>query len=370
MHRDAQDRYSAFGQAALLGLAHALVDAASGYLLFSDLGRPVGAGLLLTYTAIAFGGQAPLGWVVDRLSRARLSAGAGVALVAAALLGAPWWPVAGLVAVGVGNALFHVGAGAQVLRRSGLRSADGGLFVGPGALGIFAGASLGLQEVDARAALVIMLAAALPLVTHRVTWSAPAPELTARPSVRTPALAVLAAAGLLASVTIRALAGGGANTYWHDRAPAMLLAIAAAACAGKVLGGFVSDRLGWSRASTLALVAAAPLLGPLLGSPPAAYAGVLLLQATMPVTLKATHLLLPDRPALAFGLPCLAILVGALLGKAPLPALATAPGVVGMLLLSAALVWLVLPLFDRLRADRAPTGRASVQAGLPSSPAG
>jgi predicted MFS family arabinose efflux permease len=150
----------------------------------------------------------------------------------------------------------------------------------------------------------------------------------------------------------------------------MLLAIAAAACVGKVLGGFVSDRVGWRRTSTLALLVAAPLLGPLLDSPLAAVAGTLLLQSTMAVTLKATHLLIPDRPALAFGLPCLAILAGALLGKAPLPALTTAPGVAATLLASAALVWLGLRLLDRLHTTLASAGKASVQVGLPSAPVG
>ena len=41
---------------------------------------------------------------------------------------------------------------------------------------------------------------------------------------------------------------------------------------------------------------------------------MLVFQFTMPVTLAAVYLALPRRPGLAFGLPCLALLLGALPG--------------------------------------------------------
>jgi hypothetical protein len=45
-----------------------------------------------------------------------------------------------------------------------------------------------------------------------------------------------------------------------------------------------------------------------------ACAGLLLLQTTMPLTLKAVHHAMPGRPGLAFGLPAAALLLGALPG--------------------------------------------------------
>jgi FSR family fosmidomycin resistance protein-like MFS transporter len=332
--------------AAALGLVHALVDAGSGYLLFRDLGgaspRAFGQ-LILLYDAIAFAGQVPLGWLLDRLRAARLFAAEGVALVAAALLVASRSPILGVVLVGLGNALFHVGAGAHVLRSSGRRAAEGGVFVGPGALGIFAGVWLGSQGVSCRGALLGLSLAAfagllwlLPLGRAEERRETEPTMTQGQRGARAPLL--LAAACLLSSVVVRSVAGGAVNGVWRAVDPGPLGWLAAAAFAGKAAGGYAADRLGWARTSAVALAAAAPLLSVWVGSAGAAVLGMLLLQSTMPVTLKATHLVMPDRPGLAFGLPCLALFAGVLLGIAPLPALSSAPALLVGLLLSGALV--------------------------------
>ncbi len=59
---------------------------------------------------------------------------------------------------------------------------------------------------------------------------------------------------------------------------------------------------------------AAPLVAAGLHRFDAALIGMLVFQFTMPVTLAAVYLVLPQRPGLAFGLPCLALLIGALPG--------------------------------------------------------
>lgn len=344
---------------AALGLVHALVDAGSGYLLFRDLAgespRAFGA-LVLLYDAIAFGGQVPAGWLLDRFRAARIFAAEGVALVAVALLVASGFPVLGAVLVGVGNGLFHVGAGAHVLRRSARRAAEGGVFVAPGALGIFAGVWLGSHGVSCRGVLLGLLAAAfagllwlLPLERGEER-EPPAPAVA--PGRRGGALAplLLASACLLGSVVVRSVSGGAINGAWSSIDPALLAWLAVAAFAGKAVGGFAADRLGWIRTSAGALAVAAPLLSVWSGSAGAALLGMLLLQSTMPVTLKATHLVMPGRPGLAFGLPCLALLLGVLLGLAPLPALSSAPGLFTGLVLSGALVVAGLRLLAPARA--------------------
>jgi len=62
----------------------------------------------------------------------------------------------------------------------------------------------------------------------------------------------------------------------------------------------------------LALLIAAPLVAAGLQRFDAALSGMVVFQSTMPVTLAAVYLALPGRPGLAFGLPCLALLLGAL----------------------------------------------------------
>ena len=92
----------------------------------------------------------------------------------------------------------------------------------------------------------------------------------------------------------------------------MLMAgIPLAACAGKMLGGIVSDRAGWILTSVGALLLSAPLIAFNGGELSLALPGLLLFQMTMPVTLVAVWCLMPGRPATAFGLPCLALIIGA-----------------------------------------------------------
>ena len=140
-------------RALLLGGAHALVDAASGFIVFRDIGsgrydRAAVLTLVLLYNTLAFGGQAPAGALADRLQAWRGLAVLGSLLAAAALALGPLSTAAAVVIVGIGNALFHVGAGGHVLATSGRRATESGVFVGPGAVGLAAGIWLGGKALD------------------------------------------------------------------------------------------------------------------------------------------------------------------------------------------------------------------------------
>jgi len=305
--------------ALLLGLVHAFVDAASGFVIFRDLAStdlPQSAivAWVVTYNVLAFGGQVPAGALADRLGSYRLFAVTGTCLAALALRVSPMATAPGILIVGLGNALFHVGAGAHVLARSGDRSRESGVFVGPGAIGLFVGIWLGSQDLPCRWALVSALTIAAPLSFWAARARTIATEPLPKPLSSAWTLALLSAAGLLGSVLVRSLVGGAVAGAWRGVSPGVVALLAGAACLGKLAGGFVGDRLGWSRTTVVALLASTLLLSLFVEHPGAAVLGMLLFQMTMPVTLKAMHHLLPQRPGLAFGLPCLALLVGALPG--------------------------------------------------------
>jgi FSR family fosmidomycin resistance protein-like MFS transporter len=306
--------------ALLLGVVHALVDAACGYLLYNDL-RSTGLPLstivswIITYNLLAFAGQAPLGYLADRLESYRGAAIAGALGAAAALALAPTATRAAVVVTGVANALFHVGAGALVLRASGERSTESGVFVGPGAIGLFAGLWLGAHSVPVRWAFVLALLVAIPLL-NQLSRGVVQPFEGTLPKMRSGVivLVMICAACLLGSVTVRSLVGGTIAGPWRGVSTQVLLMLALAACGGKMLGGFVSDRLGWTTISVSALLLSAPLITLWVGYAAGAVLGMLLFQMTMPVTLKAMHHVLPTRPGLAFGIPCFALILGAMPG--------------------------------------------------------
>lgn len=295
----------------LFGAIHALIDATTVMVIFSTrtihgLSVHQGAVLVLFYDVLAFAGQAPMGWFIDRFRLWRPTALTGIALsvVSVALLGVH--PQAAMIAAGIGNAAFHVGAGALSLHVRPGRATPPGIFVAPGALGLAAGTIIGKGGYAVAwpfyAALVIALALAWLAECPSVERGKPAPV---RDLSKPTAIVLL----LLFSIAIRSLVGK-AGAYEVPRETTILFGVAAAAFAGKAMGGVLSDCFGWIAVSVGALLLSAPLLA--LGGDNAIMitVGMFLFQMTMPVTLVATHALMPDRPGLAFGLNCLAYIIG------------------------------------------------------------
>jgi len=303
---------SAMGLAIRLGVIHALVDAACAAILYAEvaldrLPYETLIALVLLYNVLAFGSQWLVGILADLRGAYRSTAAVGTLLIAAAAVTEPFYPWAGAALAGIGNACFHVGAGAVVLRQSYGRAAESGVFVGPGAIGLVTGLWLGLNSDLWRLPIIALLVGS-SLVLPRLMPSCDAPAV---PRVRaTASWLALPVALLLGSVAVRAAIGGLLSGSWRTSA----FALAAAALTGKCIGGLLSDRLGWRSSSTLALLLAAPLVAAGLHRFDAALTGMLVFQFTMPVTLAAVYLALPRRPGLAFGLPCLALLLGALPG--------------------------------------------------------
>jgi hypothetical protein len=127
------------------------------------------AALLLLYHVIAFGLQTILGLMVDAMAAPRLAAVAGCLVSASALLIPS--PIAAIVVVSFGNALFHVGGGVISLQISPHRATAPGLFVAPGSLGLLLGMILGKSCPVAVAPLL-----AASVVLCLLMASSPVPE--------------------------------------------------------------------------------------------------------------------------------------------------------------------------------------------------
>ena len=112
----------------------------------------------MLYNFFAFAMQMPLGLLADALGRNRR-----FALVGALLVGLvcclPAFGAAGAVILGLGNGLFHIGGGLDVLNLSGRKAAPLGVFVSPGAFGIYFGTLLGKSGLSPLPILSILLLA-------------------------------------------------------------------------------------------------------------------------------------------------------------------------------------------------------------------
>ena len=282
---------------------HFWVDFSCALLMFSQIsGTGEWALCALLYNFCAFALQMPIGLLADRLGRQGRLAALGCGLVTAGWVFAPI-PAAAAVTAGMGNACFHVGGGVAILRDGGDRAAPLGIFVSPGAFGIYLGTLLGRRDGFpgwAAAAGLVLFALALLLPERREGETAAPAEA---PSPDRNEVVVLICCFLV--VVLRSYLGMVLAFPWKTGGWA--LALTCALVLGKAAGGFLGDRLGMVRASALSLGLAAVLFC-LSGSPWAGTAAVFLFNMTMPITLWAAARLLP--PGFAFGTLTFALFLG------------------------------------------------------------
>ena len=285
-------------------LAHLLVDAVCAAAV---LGGPAGTLMqaALIYNSFAFSTQCLVGLVTDRTGHCvRITPWACLWVALAGLLPLGWgWQAA---IIGLGNSLFHVSAGTVTLEDAGEKAAPLGLFVAPGALGVFLGKAFPAARLILCAQLLLC---AVPLFFEgrKERWLPPA-----APAAPAGGLS-LAAVLLTLAVAVRAVGGAASGTagqqsLWLAALPVLLVFL------GKSAGGFACDRLGSSRTALLSVPLAAALI--LLGgrSPAAGAAGQFFLNLSMPVTLFLLYRCLPDSPGFAFGLAASALWPGTLIG--------------------------------------------------------
>lgn len=291
-------------------LAHFLVDLCCALLMFRITPAASDAALLfLVYNYCAFALQMPIGLLADRLDCNALVAAAGCALVALSFALSSL-PMAAVVTAGLGNALFHVGGGVDVLGDSGKKAAALGVYVSPGALGLFFGTMLGKGEFPLLFGAVMMLAALAAILIMaqctgvlRASHNAP---LSFRGMARFDVL--LPALCLFLVVVIRSYAGMTMRFDWKSMGNWALIATLAVML-GKCAGGFAMDLLGARTASLLSLAAAAVLFF-FADNPYAGVAAIFLFNMTMPVTLWALAQRMPGCKGFSFGLLTFALFLG------------------------------------------------------------
>ena len=292
---------------ALYSLAHFWVDLSCALLAFRSLSAsPDFALCLLLYNFCAFALQMPLGLLADRLDRNGAVAAAGCALVALAY--AVPLPLAAAVTAGVGNALFHLGGGIDTLNTGLRRSAALGIFVSPGAVGLFLGTLWGRGDAVslwAGPVGLLVLAGAILWLCRRTFGSLRSGNAPLDP---TPREGWGPLVPLFLVVVLRSYMGANQAFAWKSQGQwALVLTLALAL--GKAGGGLLSDRLGPRRAAgwSLGLAVALYLLS---GAPLPGLLAVFLFNMTMPMTLWAAAQLLPGAKGFGFGLLTFALFVG------------------------------------------------------------
>ena len=299
-------------QFVLYCLGHFWIDFSCALLMFTHL-RGGGQWLLciLLYNFCAFALQMPIGLLADLLSRNSCVAALGCALAALGW-GFAGSPIAAAVLAGVGNGCFHVGAGCDVLQAK--RSAALGVFISPGAFGIYLGTLLG-KGASVLGWIVIAGLACFGALPVLLDWRRGSLNSGNGP-VRVSPGSRLALFCLIVVVVLRSYVGMIQNFEWKQGS----LAVAAVCMLvfGKAAGGFLGDAVGMRKAALFSLALSA-LLFVFGGIPLAGLAGIFLFNMTMPITLWAVSRLLPDAKGLSFGMLSFALFLGFLPTYASLP---------------------------------------------------
>ncbi len=286
---------------AFYALCHFVVDLLCANAAFSR-GPGEAFGFLL-YNFFAFAVQMPLGLIADRVGRGKWFAFGGMALVALCCC-LPQLGLAGMCLLGLGNALFHVGGGLDVMNLYPDRAAPLGIFVSPGALGLFMGTLWGTQG-HGRWSVLLVILPALWAVRLQKSCQDDAPGSG---PVTFPRFSFLPWAALLFLVVVLRSYGGMAAAFDWKTGLWSWVAVAAVVL-GKTLGGFAADRLGCVRTSLLSLGLAVVLF--FFGG--RAFWGVLALLAfnmSMPITLFALARAMPGCKGFSFGLLTFGLFLG------------------------------------------------------------
>lgn len=309
---------------AVYSVAHAAVDFSCAFLVYrAMLDDPLIGLCLLFYNFCAFALQMPFGLLADGWNRNAVVAAAGCGAVALAYL--PVFPaIAAAVIAGIGNGLFHVGGGLDVLNDSGKKASALGIFVSPGALGLYFGGILGGGDVLSAflPPIVLLAAGGLILVVARSTYNG-FTSLNAPTELSLSKDGLLSAVLLTAVVALRSYMGFNQTLPWKGTWHWGVI-VTVALVLGKAFGGFLCDWVGAKKATVLSLGLAAVCYfcsaDPLCGT-----MAVFLFNMTMPITLWAAAKLMPGGKGFAFGLLTFALFLGYLPTWLGWPSLLTTP---------------------------------------------
>ena len=323
---------------ALYSILHFLVDGVCALAMFGTFAtRENWYVNILVYNFCAFALQMPLGVVLDGLCEKRSNGKAllpylyAVAGVVLTLTGAFLHPVV----LGLGNALFHLGGGVSTIQEDtakGRRGRGLGVFVAPGALGLYIGTLLGKSGEIALWSIVLPVGVVMVsgllfgrkhlLKTVTVDGKVTEHLLSSDRESLTPATrgqenetaqngrssALGLAAGCLFVVILRSYIGMAVSFSWKTTVLAGTLAVCAVVL-GKVAGGFAAAAFGIRRTMVISLGAAA-VCYLLSGNMAAGIMALFLFNMTMPITLYLLISRFRELPGFAFGLLTFGIFLG------------------------------------------------------------
>ncbi|GAB3986857.1 hypothetical protein GCM10028807_05160 [Spirosoma daeguense] len=304
-----------------LGIGHGFSDAAAGYLIgslsHSSDSLQLGMAVLL-YNALAFGGQLPVGIWLDRTSKYKqwsILSVLGMVTALGLLLCHYVW--AAVVLAGVSSAIFHVAGGAVTLLSFPQQTRFVGVFSAFGVVGLALGGWSGTMQLSEASYLLMSGLLFIGLLLRNATFPNGRVQITSteKPQLDHHDYVMIL---LLTAIALRSAVWNIIQLLYAEQYD-WLLYVALAAMAGKLLGGWLTDRISWRIYSLIALAIAIPSLSwgyrrlfwLLLGTG--------LIQSLTPISVVAFQRIFPNVPATVSGATFgLAIALGGVISFLPL----------------------------------------------------
>ncbi len=301
MHHTINQQQSVINhQPVLWGLMHGLNDYAAGFMLahytfthhYSQSFM-----LIVLYSIIGFGGQLPVGFWVDHKKQLRPFAAIAVFCLLLSMLVYFIDGYTAIILSGIASAFVHVTGGAVCLQINNNKTGPLALFTAPGVLGLTLGGVLGKFSVYslwfavAAVLLVAFLMAAKPLPQYQ-------PQQKNQSELDPHDWLML---GILLFMCFRSFIFDVVN-HVAQQYPNGVLIIGLSAFAGKIMGGFVADKIGWKKFVYITLPVALLLFQFGKENIYALAFGIACLQSSVPVTLLLMSSSLQYYPATATAL--------------------------------------------------------------------
>ena len=228
----------------IYSMIHFIVDLSCAVLVSNLVTQKMGVGTnlfiaILIYNFFAFAMQLPIGILADKINKNAICSAIGCVLVAIAFGFTNYGIISCLIA-GIGNAMFHVGGGIDVLNISDKKATLSGIFVSTGAMGIFLGGksnSIGFNKYYI-VILILLLSAILLFWLYKQTknMSSTKNENVIIPKLNT--AEIIAIVCLTTTVVIRGYVGLILAFEWKSNFILALISIFAVVF-GKMLGGII-----------------------------------------------------------------------------------------------------------------------------------
>ena len=318
---------------------HALIDFLCAFSMFGIFHR--GSDLFFSfwiYNFCAFALQLPIGILTDHFVAESTDSKQKIPflLVSAGILLTVIGCFTNPVILGLGNALFHTGGGIVSIQEddhAGMKGAGLGVFVAPGAIGLFLGGVI----ADASRWIVVGCTFLILTILWLVLWKEVRKDPTApRQELHLPSdkYSWFVFAGCFAVVVLRSAIGLSVSFAWKVSFLTSFAAVMALAL-GKTAGGFLAARYGARKTMIVSLLTAAvcywfkdiPLFGIL---------ALFTFNMTMPVTLYTLAKRFEGMPGFAFGALTFALFLGYVFvagHRSPIPLFGVAGSIVSLLIL-------------------------------------